>query len=94
VIPFLKASKDKSQTGVMVKDRAPDKPEENQDDSRAAVKAAARALISAVHMRDEEAVADALQDAFDILDAQPHEEGPHIEPHSYDAQNAAAKRNE
>lgn len=38
---------------------------------------AAEDLIHAVHSKDTHAVAKALEAAFQILDAQPHEEGPH-----------------
>lgn len=34
-------------------------------------------LIRAVHSKDAAAVSEALKAAFEILDAQPHEEGPH-----------------
>lgn len=35
-------------------------------------------LIDAVHSKDVSAVADLLEEAFMCLDAQPHEEGPHL----------------
>jgi hypothetical protein len=92
VLPFLK-NKDKSVAGLIIKTRKPDeKPEQDQqDDPSAAIKACANALIQAVHMRDEQGVADAISDAFQILDAMPHEEGEHKPaPHSYEAQNIKA----
>lgn len=85
MLPFLK-NKQKSSSGVIMQTRAPDeKPDEQQDDPSAAIKACSKALIHAVHMRDEQGVADALSDAFAILESMPHDEAP--EPHSYEAQN-------
>lgn len=40
---------------------------------------AAEELISAVKSGDAEAVAMALQAAFELCDSMPHEEGPHVE---------------
>jgi hypothetical protein len=40
---------------------------------------AADDLISAVHMKDSKAVADALKAAFEICDSMPHEEGQHLD---------------
>lgn len=70
-----------------MKTRTPDeKPEdESQDDPAAAIESCSQELIRAVHARDVKAVSEALKDAFAILDSEPHVEGEHIEPHSYDA---------
>lgn len=89
--PLLNRLKNNPSPGLIVKTRAPDeKPEQNQeDDHSAAIESCASALISAIHSKDTKAVANALADAFEILDATPHEEGPH-EPHSYDSQNIKA----
>lgn len=44
---------------------------------------------------DVKGVAEAIKSAFEILDSQPHEEGEHTnEPHSYDAQNQKAGKEE
>jgi hypothetical protein len=43
-------------------------------------------LHKAFQSGDYAAAAEALQAAFELADKQPHEEGEHIEPHSYDAQ--------
>lgn len=48
-------------------------------DSGAGLHAASSELLRAVHAHDAAAVAMALQSAFQILDAEPHEEGPHTE---------------
>ncbi len=88
MLPFLAKKNEKAaQSGVIVKTREPDeKPEQDQDDPSAAIKACAKALIDAIHSRNEQGVADAIADAFEILESQPHEEES-IEPHSYSAQN-------
>lgn len=89
-LPFLK-NKDRFNSGIIVKTRESDeKAQEPQDDHAAAIESCAQALIKAVHSSDIQAAAQALKDAFTILDAMPHEEGEHIEPHSYDAQNQKA----
>lgn len=87
MLPFLGKKNDKGMSsGLIVKTRTPDaQPDTDQDDPSAAIKACSRALIDAVHARDEQGVSDALSDAFEILESQEHEEGPHVEPHSYDA---------
>lgn len=88
ILPFL--DKKTAQTGVIVKQRAPDeKPEESQGDD-SGIHACAEDLIHAIHNKDIKAAAEAIKAAFEILDAQPHEEGPHVEPHSYDSQNQKA----
>lgn len=89
MLPFLKNKNDKAgQTGIIVKNRAPDeKPEQDQDDPSAAIRACSRALIDAVHRSDEQGVADALSDAFEILGSKADDEADQPEPHSYDAQN-------
>lgn len=43
------------------------------------VMTAAHELIEAVHAKDPHAVADALKAAFYACDAEPHEEGPHMD---------------
>lgn len=96
MLPFLSNLKDKTSSGIAVKTRTPDNTESEEDDPKAGHLACARALISAVKSDDEQGVADALQDAFELMDSEPHEEGEHTNasPHSYDAQNQSAKDNE
>jgi hypothetical protein len=80
-------------SGILVKTREPDeKPEseDDKDDPSAAIHACAQDLVSAINANDVKAVAEAIQAAFEILDSMPHEEGPHVEPHSYAAQNEQA----
>ncbi len=90
MLPFLK-KKEGGNAGLMIKTRAPDeKPESDSPDHSEMIKQCAQDLISAVQAGNVQGVADALQDAFSIMDAAPHVEGEHIEPHSYDAQNIKA----
>lgn len=86
MLPFLKPKDQRSAAGIIMKTRSPDEKPEGDQDHSAAIHEASSALIQAVHARDTEATAKALQDAFDILDSKPHEEGEHVEPHSYDSQ--------
>jgi hypothetical protein len=39
----------------------------------------AERIIDAVHAKDAEELADALREAFEELEEEPHEEGPHLE---------------
>jgi len=93
VLPFLK-NREKQAAGIVMKTRTPDEKPENDtesDDPAAAIKACANSLIRAVHSRDIQGVADAMKDAFDILESSPHPEtDEHTNPHSYDAQNKLA----
>lgn len=88
ILPFL--TKKPAQTGVIIKERTPDKKPDDQSPDDSGIEACAEDLIHAVHAKDVKAVAEAIKAAFEILDAQPHEEGPHIEPHSYASQNEKA----
>ena len=93
VLPIFK-NKQKQVAGLIIKQRAPDEKTEGQEpeenDSAAAIEACARDLIMAVHAHDIQGAAEAMKAAFEILEASPHEEGEHTEPHSYDAQNKKA----
>jgi hypothetical protein len=99
MLPFLK-KKEAPVAGIVIKTRTPDeKPAEEMsevDDQMMAVESCAQELIRAVHARDAKAVAMALIDAFDILESLPHDEAKEdqVEPHSYDAQNIIAGREE
>lgn len=95
MLPFLK-NKNISAPGITIKTRAPDEqPEaEESNDSSAAIESCAQELIRAIHAKDVKAAAAALEDAFQILDSMPHEEGEHVEAHSYDAQNQKAAKSE
>lgn len=78
MLPFLKSKKDVASPGLIVKHRVPDeKPQEDQDDPSAAHEAVGQAIIDAIAAGDAKAVASAIQDAFQLADSMPHEEGPH-----------------
>lgn len=85
MLPFLKKRQEAGISGIQVKQRAPDEKPEAEEDKDAAIHSAAQDLINAVHSKDPKATADALRSAFEICDSEPHEEGPHVEPHSYEA---------
>lgn len=75
MLPFLAKKKESAVPGLAIKIRTPDEvPEQDQDDSSAAIDACSQALIDAVHRRDAKGVSDAIKDAFDILESMPHEE--------------------
>lgn len=87
MLPFLAKKNQAGNANLIVKTREPDeKLQEDQDDPSAAIRSCSKALIDAVHARDEQGVSDALKDAFDILESLPHEEES-VEPHSYEAQD-------
>lgn len=80
MLPFLK----KKQIAAVVYSKM--KPsgqveDEKQDSSegRVELEACAESLIRAINRNDVSAVADALKSAFDVLEAQPHEEYEHEE---------------
>lgn len=97
MLPFLKKKDTPGAAGVIIKRRQPDeKPEgeDSQDDKDAAIHAASQDLISAIQSNDVKGVSEAIRSAFEILDSMPHEEGEHVEKHSYDDQNLKAGINE
>lgn len=75
MLPFLKKNKEASVSAapdhIM---REPDEGAEEYD----VLHSAAEDLISAIHSKDVKAVAEALKAAFELMDSEPHEEGPHI----------------
>lgn len=86
MLPFLQK---KYQTGVIVSTRKPDeKVQEDQDDGKSGMKAAAQDILRAIKADDHEHLALALQNAFEIFDSSPHEEFDHSE--DYDSQNIKA----
>lgn len=104
MLPFLKL-KQSGVAGLIMKNRAPDEhkaeggevKEEKKEESEHSESrmACARDLLRAIESKDAKGIADALYDAFTIMDSEPHVEGEHVSPHSYDAQNKkAAQENE
>lgn len=74
-LPFL-SYKNNQGAGVQTVHRAPDSPDDTAHDG---LRAASRDLIAAVSAGDAEKVSAALRAAFDILDSEPHVEGPHMD---------------
>ena len=73
-LPFLK--KKTQQPGIAVEYRSPD-DDESEPNKDEPLEACAEDLIRCVASSDKAGVAKALRAAFDILDSEPHEEGPH-----------------
>jgi hypothetical protein len=75
MLPFLKNKHEGSIS------ETPDaiKREHDEDSSEEydMLESAAEDLISAVHSKDVKAVCSALRAAFEMLDMEPHQEGPH-----------------
>lgn len=94
LLPFLKNKNAAGVATMIVKNRQPDeKPSESEeiDDPSAAIEACARALINAVHANDAKGAADAMCDAYTILQEMPEEsDGPKEDaspsPHTYEDQ--------
>jgi len=93
MLPFLKRKDTAAAPStVIVKDRAPNESSESEeliDDKRAAHEACARHLLLAIEARDVQAIADALQHAFEVMEAQ-EDETETASPHSFEAQNIIA----
>ena len=91
MLPFLKNKKAQS-TGVVVQDLSPSQPIESKDENitALAMEACAQNLLDAVAAKDTKAIADALSNAFCIMEAAPQDDESTVEPHSYEAQNQKA----
>lgn len=79
MLPFLK--KVKPQTGLIVRERQSDGNSNEsgmEGDEDQGLSMAAEDLVRCIHAKDAPGVASALRAAFDILDSQPHNEGPHL----------------
>jgi hypothetical protein len=90
LLPFLKKRQEGYSSGVIVKQRQPDEVEDKKDEMSESHMAFAKDLLQAIESKDVKGIAEALNNAFQIMDAEPHVEGDHIEKHSYDAQNQKA----
>lgn len=79
MLPFLK--KDRAPASTIIMNRKPDGEMEektSEEDDNSGLRSCAEDLTRAVHAKDIDAVADAIRCAFEILDSEPHEEGPHL----------------
>lgn len=77
MLPFLRP-RDGGGGSVAVIKRESDNPNKDEDMHGEGIKAAAKDLILAVHSHDDAKVASALRAAFELLDSEPHAEGPHL----------------
>lgn len=78
--------------GLIIEQRNSDKVKDSEElESNNSSEEHAKALIDAVKASDSVAVASILKAIFQSFDAEPHAEGKHIEPHSYQAQNIKAE---
>ena len=74
MLPFLKQKP--VAAGIMTIERKPDAPDEGHEEDHGLM-SAARDLASAMEVKDYKGMAAAIKAAFEILDSEPHEEGPH-----------------
>lgn len=74
-LPFLPQTKEAS-VSVPSESKLMKTQEDSGSDSYG-LESCADELIKAVHSKDIKATAQALKDAFYLLDSEPHDEGPH-----------------
>lgn len=84
MLPFLKP-KQSSVAGLIIKNRAPDKSNENEELEPSAEKCA-QALLTAIQNQDKAGIVEAIKGIMT--------EKSEASPHSYDAQNQAAAKGE
>lgn len=81
MLPFLKRRNEPAVSGLMIKTRSPDEPNESdENDPAAAHEACASEIIQAIEAKDSKRLAEAFKDMFQILESEPHDEAPHGEP--------------
>lgn len=88
MLPFLKNKQnDAGIAGTIIKNRNPDSESQNDSDESDSFSAedCAQNLMDAIKAGDAAGVAKAVKELANIADEEPHKEGKHIEPHSYDA---------
>ncbi len=86
MLPFLKPKQAGGIASVIIKNRTPDK-DSNSKDLDKSVEDCAQDLISAIQASDKSKVVEAIRNLIKNID-EPKES---VEPHSYQAQNIAAK---
>lgn len=83
ILPFLKNKNDAGIAGSIIKNREPDKPQEEPEYS---LEDCAHDILAAIKIDDAGALADALKELVKKVDKEPHEEGPHKpSPHTYES---------
>lgn len=94
MLPFLK-NKQSGSASVIMKTRAPDSPEKENENSGddEGLTACMSELADALHSGDHKSAAKAFRNAARIVDSEPHDEGEHT--NDYDDMNElAAKESE
>jgi hypothetical protein len=74
MLPFLKKTQDASAS--IPTDKIERKPDHEQEYDE--MESAAEDLCNAIHAKDYKMAAEALRAAFEMMDSQPHKEGPHV----------------
>lgn len=69
MLPFLAKLKTVADSGTITR-----KPDEDKEQEDHGLKTCAQQLIDAIHNKDANMAAQALKDAFDVLESQPAEE--------------------
>ena len=78
MLPFMKP---KAQAGILTTYRKSDSEEPQAPTDQelySETEGIAEDIMRAINMKDAKALAEAMKDMFDVLDSQPHEEGPHL----------------
>lgn len=75
MLPYLK---DKEFGTVALSDKIERKPDEEQGEDFDSLEGAMSELHSALNSKDYKGAATIFRSAFELLDSEPHEEGPHI----------------
>lgn len=73
-LPWLTEHKS---SGISIDVRKPDENSAKGNSDEDGLKAAAKDLRDAIESKDDSRIASALRAAFEILDSEPHSEGPH-----------------
>jgi hypothetical protein len=75
LFPFLK-NKEARSSGVVIAARNP-QVAESKEESSVSKEACAALIIHAIESKDPKVLMEALQHLFEIMESQPHAEGPH-----------------
>ena len=79
MLPFLK---NKNVAGLIISHRKPDgdiQEQHSEGNEDSALESAAEDIIQAMTAKDAKSLAAAIRAAFEILDSEPHVEGPHTQ---------------
>jgi hypothetical protein len=75
-LPWL--TKEKGSGGISIDVRKPDENSDKNQGDESGLLSCADDLLTAFHNKDKKLLASALRAAFDIMDSEPHVEGPHL----------------